>query len=74
MGEPSPFEKQMRSAMFVVLAAVIVIAPLVGAFAFSPMIVAWGIQPYPLAAALGVMVAEALAVSALAWLVLRTKK
>lgn len=64
----------MRSAMFVVLAAVIVIAPLVGAFAFSPMIVAWGIQPYPLAAALGVMVAEALAVSALAWLVLRVKK
>lgn len=64
----------MRSAMFIVLAAVIIIAPLVGAFAFSPMIVAWGIQPYPLAAALGVMAAEALAVSALAWLVLRSRR
>jgi hypothetical protein len=74
MTDPSPFEKQMRSAMLIVLAAVIVLAPLVGAFAFSPLLVAWGIQPYPLAAALGVMIAEALTVTALAWLVLRGKK
>jgi hypothetical protein len=74
MPEPAGLEKQMRGAMLIVLVAVIVIAPLVGAFAFSPLLVAWGIQPYPLAAALGVMVSETLAVAALAWLVMRSKR
>ena len=74
MAEPSGFEKQMRAAMLVVVLAVIVIAPLVGAFAFSPLLVAWGIQPYPLAAALGVMIAETFAIAALAGLVLRSKR
>ena len=74
MPEPAGLEKQMRGAMLIVLVAVIVIAPLVGAFAFSPLLVAWGIQPYPLAAALGVMVSETFAVAALAWLVMRSKK
>ena len=67
-------EKQMRGAIFIVLVAIVVIAPLVGAFAFSPLLVAGGIQPYPLAAALGVMIAEAIAVAALAGLVMRSRK
>jgi hypothetical protein len=67
-------EKKMRGAIFIVLASIVVIAPLVGAFAFSPFLVASGIQPYPLAAALGVMIAEAIAIAALAGLVLRSKK
>ena len=74
MPEPAGLEKQMRGATLIVLVVVIVIAPLVGAFAFSPLLVAWGIQPYPLAAALGVMVSEAFAVAALAWLVMRSKR
>jgi hypothetical protein len=68
------FEKGMRLAMLVVIASVVVIAPLIGAFAFSPLLVAAGLQPYPLAAAVGVMLAEALAVLALAFLVLRSKR
>jgi hypothetical protein len=60
--------------MFIVLLTIIVIAPLVGSFAFSPFLVAWGVQPYPLAASLGVMLAETLAIAALAWLVFRTKR
>jgi hypothetical protein len=73
MPSPGGFENQMRGAMIVVLLAIIVIAPLVGAFAFSPFIVAWGVQPYPLAAALGVMLAESLAIVALAYLVMRSR-
>jgi len=67
-------EKQMRGAMLVVLLAIIVVAPLVGAFVFSPFLVAWGLQPYPLAAAVSVMIAEALAIVLLAYLVMRSKK
>jgi hypothetical protein len=71
---PEGLEKKMRGAIFIVLVSIVVIAPLVGAFAFSPVLVATGIQPYPLAAALGVMIAEAIAIAALAGLVLRSKK
>jgi hypothetical protein len=74
MSEPGRLEKQMRAAMLVVLLAIIVLAPLVGTFALSPFLVAWGLQPYPLAAAVGVMIAEALAIVALAWLVMRSNK
>jgi len=74
MPEPRGIEKQMRGAMLVVALTIIVIAPLVGAFAFSPFLVAWGLQPYPLAAAVSVMIAESLAIVALAWLVMRSKK
>lgn len=45
------------------LVLVVVIAPLVGCFAFSPVAVASGLQPYPLAAALSVMGAEAIAIT-----------
>jgi hypothetical protein len=74
MPGPGGFEKQMRAAMLIALLAIIVVAPLVGTFAFSPFIVAWGLQPYPLAAAVGVMIAEALTIVALAWLVTRSKR
>ena len=67
-------EKQMRGAMLVVALTIIVVAPLVGAFVFSPFLVAWGLQPYPLAAAVSVMIAEALALVLLAYLVMRSKK
>lgn len=64
----------MRVAMVVALLAIIVIAPLVGAFVFSPFVVAWGLQPYPLAAAVSVMIAEALTVIVLAYLVARSRR
>jgi hypothetical protein len=68
------FEARMWLAVAITFIAVVVVAPMIGAFAFSPLLVAGGIQPYPLAAALGVMIAEALAVVALVFLVLRSKK
>jgi hypothetical protein len=74
MSEPRGLEKQMRAAMLIVLLTIIVIAPLVGTFALSPFVVAWGLQPYPLAAAVSVMIAEALTVVVLAYLVVRSKK
>ena len=78
MSEPPDFKKQglerpMRGAMLAALLTIIVIAPLVGAFVFSPFLVAWGLQPYPLAAAVSVMIAEALAIVVLAYLVMRSK-
>ena len=74
MSEPRGLEKQMRAAMLIVLLTIIVIAPLFGAFVFSPFLVAWGLQPYPLAAAVSVMIAEALAIVVLAYLVMRSRK
>ena len=74
MSEPRGIEKQMRAAMLIALLAIIVIAPLVGTFVISPFVVAWGPPPYPLAAAVSVMIAEALAVVVLAWLVMRSRK
>lgn len=68
------FELNMRMALAIVFVAVVVIAPLIGTFAFSPLIVAWNIQPYPLAAAFGVMLAEAITLAALVFLVLRLKR
>lgn len=68
------FEKRMWLAIAIAAVAVVVIAPLVGCFAFSPLLVAGGIQPYPLAAAIGCILAEALAVVALVFLVPRSKK
>jgi hypothetical protein len=70
---PLKLEARMWLAITAAFVAIVVIAPLIGAFAFSPLLVAAGIQPYPLAAALGCMIAEALAVVALVTLVLRSK-
>lgn len=68
------FEKNMRIAILVALASVVVIAPLVGVYAFSPFVFVWGVQPYQLAVALSVMVAEAFGIAALLILVRRSKK
>ena len=68
------FENRMRVAMLIVFLSVVIVAPLIGAFAFSPLLVASGIQPYPLAAAMGCILAEAIAVALLVVLVLRSKK
>jgi hypothetical protein len=55
MPAPGSLEARLRGAILIVLLVVIVVAPLVGSFAFSPLLVMWGIQPYPLAASLRVM-------------------
>ena len=65
MPEPGSLEQQLRNAILIVLGVVVVLAPLVGCFVLSPLLVASGIQPYPLAAALGVMLSEAIAVGLL---------
>lgn len=66
-------ETRMLLSIAICVIAVVIIAPLIGAFAFSPLLVAGGIQPYPLAAALGCMIAESLAVAVLVFLVLRSR-
>lgn len=71
---PGPgFERTMRLAILAALVSVVVIAPLVGVYAFSPFLFVWGVQPYQLAVALGVMIAEAFGIAALALLVRRKK-
>ncbi len=65
--------RQPRLTLLVALVTVVILAPLVGVFAFGPLLVAMDFQPWPLAAALGVMLAEALSIAALVWLVLRRK-
>lgn len=67
------FERTMRIAILAVLVSVVIIAPLIGVYAFSPLMFVWGVQPYQLAVALGVMLAEALGIAALALLVRRKK-
>ena len=69
-----PEQKPTRAAILIALAAVVVGAPLIGVYAFSPLMFVGGIEPYQLAVAVGVMLAEALAGGALAWLVMRTRK
>jgi hypothetical protein len=68
------FENRTRLATLIAFFSIVIVAPLIGAFAFSPLLVASGIQPYPLAAAMGCMAAEAIAVAALVVLAVRSKK
>ena len=68
------FEKGVRIAILIAFLSVVVIAPLVGVYAFSPFVFAWGVQPYQLAVALSVMIAEAFGIAALLILVRRAKK
>ena len=68
------FEKNTRIAILIALASVVVIAPLVGVYAFSPFMFVWGVQPYQLAVVLSVMIAEAFGIAALLILVRRSKK
>ena len=69
-----PEQKPNPATILIVLAAVVLLAPLLGVYAFSPLMFVWGIEPYQLAVAVGVMLAEALAVGTLAWLVIRARK
>ena len=46
MPEPGELEKRPRATILVVLAVVVVIAPLVGVYAFSPLMFVWGAEPY----------------------------
>jgi hypothetical protein len=71
---PGGIEKSLRGAVLLVIALVVIVAPLVGCFAFSPLAVAWGIQPYPLAAALSVMAAEALTIAGLIFFVRNARR
>ncbi|RYZ00947.1 MAG: hypothetical protein EON61_17115 [Alphaproteobacteria bacterium] len=64
----------MRLAILIALASVVVIAPLVGVYAFSPFMFVWGVQPYQLAVALSVMLAEAFGIAALIILVRRSRR
>lgn len=74
MPGPNGFENRMRLAMAVTLVAVVIVAPLVGVYAFSPFLFAYGVGPYQLAVSVAIMIAEALAVGALFFLVLRARR
>lgn len=65
---PRSLETSMRFALAIALVCVVIIAPLVGVYALSPFFFVWGLEPYQLAVVVAVMVAEALAIAALAFL------
>jgi len=71
---PKGLERNMRVAILIVIFSVVVIAPLIGVYAFSPFIFVWGIQPYQLAVALSVMLAQALTIAALVMLVRKSRR
>jgi hypothetical protein len=75
MSEPTRLEKHMRSAIIIVLVVLVVVAPLIGVYGLSPFFFAYGLlEPYQLAVAVSVMIAEAIAIAALAFLVVRSRK
>ena len=74
MSESGGVEKQLRGAILLALLVVVIIAPLVGVYAFSPFMFISGIAPYQLAVALGVMLAQAIAAAALFLLVFRAQR
>lgn len=70
---PRNIEKNIRLAMLLLLVCVVVIAPLIGVYALSPFFFIWGLEPYQLAVAVGVMVAEAVAIGAVGFLAIRKR-
>jgi hypothetical protein len=70
---PRDLEKNMRLAILLLLVCVVVVAPLIGVYALSPFFFIWGLEPYQLAVAVGVMVAEAVAIGAISFLVVRRR-
>lgn len=74
MPEPVEAQTSMRGAVLLALLVGVVIAPLIGVYAFSPFLFVSGIAPYQLAVTLGVMLAEALGAAALFFLVFRAKR
>ena len=70
---PHNLDKNMRLAILLLLVCVVIVAPLIGVYALSPFFFIWGLEPYQLAVAIGVMVAEAVAIGAVALLVIRRR-
>jgi hypothetical protein len=70
---PRNFESSMRLAILLLLVCVVIVAPLIGVYALSPFFFIWGLEPYQLAVAVGVMVAEAVGIGAIAFLVIRKR-
>lgn len=73
MPGPLNLEKSMRLAIALVLVCVVIVAPLIGVYALSPFFFIWGLEPYQLAVAVAVMVAEAATIAALIFLVVRKR-
>jgi hypothetical protein len=73
MLEPRNLESSMRLAILLLLVCVVIVAPLIGVYALSPFFFIWGLEPYQLAVAVGVMVAEAVGIGAIAFLVIRKR-
>ena len=73
MLEPRNLESSMRLAILLLLVCVVIVAPLIGVYALSPFFFIWGLEPYQLAVAVGVMVAEAVGIGAIAFLAIRKR-
>jgi hypothetical protein len=73
MLEPRNLESSMRLAILLLLVCVVIVAPLIGVYALSPFFFIWGLEPYQLAVVVGVMVAEAVGIGAIAFLVIRKR-
>ena len=73
MRGPLNLEKSMRLAIALVLVCVVIVAPLIGVYALSPFFFIWGLEPYQLAVVVAVMVAEAVTIAALIFLVIRKR-
>lgn len=70
---PLNLEKSMRLVIALVLVCVVIVAPLIGVYALSPFFFIWGLEPYQLAVVVAVMVAEAVTIAALIFLVIRKR-
>lgn len=70
---PRNLESSTRLAILLLLVCVVIVAPLIGVYALSPFFFIWGLEPYQLAVAVGVMVAEAVGIGAIAFLVIRKR-
>lgn len=73
MPSPLNIDKSMRLAVGLALVGVVIFAPLIGVYALSPLIFVWLLQPYPLALAVSVMMAEAVTIAALVFLAPRKR-
>ncbi|MEZ6028182.1 MAG: hypothetical protein R3C46_00375 [Hyphomonadaceae bacterium] len=73
MFRPRNLEKSLRLAILVLLVSVVIVAPLIGVYALSPFFFVWGLEPYQLAVVVGVMVAEAVTIAAIAFLIGRRR-
>jgi hypothetical protein len=69
MLKPPDVDPGMRMAILLLLACVVIIAPVIGVYALSPIVFSWGLLPYPLAVVLSVMAAEAGLICAVVFLV-----